>query len=157
MTNKNINDSSNNRISVNQPNPVDVYVGGRLRFRRILLGISQKQMAANLGITFQQVQKYENGINRISASRLWDISKVLRIPVEFFFSGMDETVENQSPMQKGMAEREETLGDAHKIDDPMQKQETIKLIKAFSHISNEKLSHKLLELMVEMSATTHSS
>lgn len=158
MTNKNINNSSSNNISGNnQPNPVDVHVGGRLRLRRILLGISQKEMAENLGITFQQVQKYENGINRISASRLWDISKVLKIPVEFFFSGMDDCIQSQSPMRLGQTEREEGEFEQHKIDDPMQKQETIKLIKAFSHIGNERLSHKLLELMVEMSTSTHNS
>lgn len=71
---------------VGQPNPVDIYVGSRLKLRRLILGISQKKMAEKLGITFQQVQKYENGINRISASRLWDISKLLKVQVEYFLT-----------------------------------------------------------------------
>lgn len=82
---------------VGQPNPVDIYVGSRLKLRRLILGISQKKMAEKLGITFQQVQKYENGINRISASRLWDISKLLKVQVEYFFDGMNESIQAQSP------------------------------------------------------------
>src|SRR6478672_13952930 len=66
-------------------NPMDVHVGSRVRLRRMLLGMSQEKLGEHLGLTFQQVQKYEKGINRIGASRLFDLSKVLGVPVQFFF------------------------------------------------------------------------
>jgi transcriptional regulator with XRE-family HTH domain len=68
-------------------NPIDVYVGGRLRARRLALGMSQEKLGDALGISFQQVQKYEKGINRIGASRLQHISSILQVPVEYFFEG----------------------------------------------------------------------
>ena len=68
--------------------PVDVHVGERIRFRRRVLGVSQEQLAGVLGLTFQQIQKYEKGSNRVSASRLYEISEVLEIPIEYFFAGL---------------------------------------------------------------------
>lgn len=70
--------------------PVDVHVGARLRLRRILLGLSQEKLGEALGLSFQQVQKYERGSNRVSASRLWQIAKVLEVPVSFFFDDMPD-------------------------------------------------------------------
>lgn len=136
---------------VGQPNPVDIYVGSRLKLRRLILGISQKKMAEKLGITFQQVQKYENGINRISASRLWDISKLLKVQVEYFFDGMNESIQAQSPrsLRKNTIRSWQEIGES--FDDPMLWQESIRLIKAYSRINNEKLCRKLLDLMIEMS------
>src|SRR6202140_2944598 len=69
------------------PHPTDKYVGSRVRMRRLMLGLSQAQLGEALGITFQQVQKYEKGTNRISASRLQGISQILQVPIEFFFDG----------------------------------------------------------------------
>lgn len=75
--------------------PVDVHVGKRIRHRRWLVGITQQQLAESVGIKFQQIQKYETGMNRVSASRLWDIAESLSVPVSFFFEGLgDEHVEN---------------------------------------------------------------
>src|SRR5690349_21972110 len=68
-----------------RPNPIDVHVGSRVRFRRMLLGMSQEKLGEKLGLTFQQVQKYEKGINRIGASRLFDLAQVLGVPVQFFY------------------------------------------------------------------------
>ncbi|NCB09833.1 MAG: XRE family transcriptional regulator, partial [Bacteroidia bacterium] len=79
------------------PNPIDVYVGNRVRVRRTLLGISQEKLGKDLGLTFQQVQKYEKGLNRIGASRLWDLSRVLKTPVSFFYEGIDDDIESLSP------------------------------------------------------------
>jgi len=70
--------------------PVDVHVGQRIRHRRWLVGVTQQQLAEKVGIKFQQIQKYETGANRVSASRLWDIGEALEVDVSFFFSGMDE-------------------------------------------------------------------
>ena len=71
----------------NLPNPTDTYVGSRMRMRRMMLGMSQSKLSDGLGLTFQQVQKYEKGTNRISASRLQQISHILQVPVPFFFEG----------------------------------------------------------------------
>ena len=76
----------NFRITNN--NAIDMHVGNRVRLRRTLLGISQEQLGAELNVTFQQVQKYERGANRISASRLWDISQILDVPISYFFDDM---------------------------------------------------------------------
>lgn len=72
--------------------PVDVHVGKRIRHRRWLLGMTQQQLAEKVGIKFQQIQKYETGMNRVSASRLWDIASALSITVSFFFEGLNESV-----------------------------------------------------------------
>ncbi len=74
--------------------PVDVHVGKRIRHRRWLVGMTQQQLAENVGIKFQQIQKYETGMNRVSASRLWDIAASLSVPVSFFFEGLDGTSED---------------------------------------------------------------
>lgn len=71
--------------------PVDVHVGKRVRHRRWMVGMTQQQLAERVGIKFQQIQKYETGMNRVSASRLWDIADALEVPVSFFFEGLDQT------------------------------------------------------------------
>ena len=79
------------------PNPVDVHVGGRVRQRRLLLGMSKTNLGDALGLTFQQVQKYERGANRIGSSRLFELSQILDVPVEFFFEDMPAAVAASSP------------------------------------------------------------
>ncbi len=74
--------------------PVDVHVGKRIRHRRWMVGMTQQQLGEIVGIKFQQIQKYETGMNRVSASRLWDIAKALEVPISFFFEGLDEGYEN---------------------------------------------------------------
>ena len=73
--------------------PVDVHVGKRIRHRRSMVGMTQQQLAEHVGIKFQQIQKYETGMNRVSASRLWEISEALSVPISFFFEGLGETGE----------------------------------------------------------------
>ena len=77
--------------------PVDVHVGKRVRHRRWLIGMTQQQLAEKVGIKFQQIQKYETGANRVSASRLWDIADALDVPVSFFFEGLEETAGAEQP------------------------------------------------------------
>ena len=89
--------SSRGRTPDGGPNPIDTHVGNRIRLRRQLLGYSQEKLASLLGLTFQQVQKYEKGMNRVGASRLWDMGKVLGVPISFFFEDMDEATAGQSP------------------------------------------------------------
>ncbi len=96
------------RLATGSPNPVDVHVGRRVRLRRTMLGMSQEQLGAAIGLTFQQVQKYERGANRIGASRLWDLSRVLECPMSFFFEDMDDATDALSPRNLG--------GEAPKIE-----------------------------------------
>src|ERR1700692_3728575 len=77
-----------------RPSPIDVHVGSRVRLRRTLLGMSQERLGEALGLTFQQVQKYERGVNRVGASRLFDLSRVLDVPISFFFDDMPEQTAN---------------------------------------------------------------
>lgn len=79
------------------PNPVDIYVGNRIKLRRLELGLTQERLAQNINISFQQLQKYENGANRISASRLYDFSVVLGVPVGYFYENMSEKIKLMSP------------------------------------------------------------
>lgn len=115
--------------------PVDRYVGERVRARRKLLGIGQDDLAAKLGLTFQQVQKYEKGINRISSSKLFDIARALRMPVSWFFEGYDETL----PVDASQAE----TNIQHLLITP----EGIELAQAFPRIRNAGFRRQVLELV----------
>ena len=87
--------------------PVDVHVGKRVRHRRWMVGMTQQQLAEKVGIKFQQIQKYETGMNRVSASRLWDISEALSVPVSFFFVGLESgTVGDEGAPSDFMADKE---------------------------------------------------
>jgi transcriptional regulator with XRE-family HTH domain len=88
---------------------VDVYVGKRIRHRRWMNGTTQQQLAEAVGIKFQQIQKYETGMNRVSASRLWDISRVLNVPVSFFFEGLDANPNEDSSMPGDILTDKEAL------------------------------------------------
>ncbi|MFW8593536.1 helix-turn-helix domain-containing protein [Cribrihabitans neustonicus] len=93
--------------------PVDVHVGKRIRHRRWLIGMTQQQLAEQVGIKFQQIQKYETGANRVSASRLWDISDALDVPVSFFFEGLQDDA--KAPADKA-AVPEDLMGDKEALD-----------------------------------------
>ena len=145
------------RTPAGEPNPIDIHVGKRIRARRQLLHLSQEQLAAMLGLTFQQVQKYEKGMNRVGASRLWDISKVLKTPISFFYEDMDKDVANQSPRtfaSNGSLhgfEEENTPFDT----DPMLRQETIELVKAYYKIPNRHLAKHLFDVIVTLSKSNY--
>ncbi len=93
--------------------PVDTYVGKRVRHRRWLIGMTQQQLAEKVGIKFQQIQKYETGANRISASRLWDIGEALGVPVSFFFEGLEE---DRSSAAAQVAVPADLMGDKEALD-----------------------------------------
>lgn len=134
--------SSRGRMPSGKPNPVDVHVGSRVRLRRTLLGLSQEKLGEAIGLTFQQVQKYERGANRIGASRLWDLSRVLDVPVSFFFEEMDESVSSRSPRNvlRGAEEVEETEAD------PMTKRETLELVRAYYRIIDPQVRKRIYDL-----------
>lgn len=95
-------DEDGTRIT-NRNEDVDTFVGGRIRERRVMLGLSQQQMAQLIGVTYQQAHKYERGINRISAGRLYEIARVLRVPVSYFFEGLDgNNSEDEMTMRQRM-------------------------------------------------------
>src|SRR5579863_10458076 len=126
--------SSGRMASKGFPNPIDVHVGQRIRQRRTLLGMSQERLGEAIGLTFQQVQKYERGANRVGASRLFDLARVLDVPVSFFFDEMPDNVSKLSPRQIG------SDGGGGEIDDPAEadpltKRETLELVRAYYRIT----------------------
>jgi len=149
--------SSRGRTPNGQPNPIDIHVGNRIRLRRSILGWSQEKLANMLGLTFQQVQKYERGSNRVGASRLWDIGNVMNVPINFFFEDMDKNVASQSPRvfsapESDVLKLEEISED---IDmDPMKRQETLELVKAYYKINNRKTAKILFDLIIALSKST---
>ncbi len=126
------------------PNPVDVHVGARVRQRRTLLGMSRTTLGDALGVSFQQVQKYERGTNRMGSSRLFDLSRVLDVPVEYFFEEMPSAVAASSPAK--------TRGRPKKLPsyepDPMAKRETLELVRAYYKIKDAEI-RKLLREMIK--------
>jgi transcriptional regulator with XRE-family HTH domain len=126
-----------------QPNPIDIHVGSRVRLRRMMLGMSQEKLGESLGITFQQIQKYEKGTNRIGASRLQHIARVLTVPVSFFFEDAPSTPGMETEPQAGMAEPKST----HYVVDFLSSAEGLQLNKAFIRIQDSKLRRKIIDLV----------
>lgn len=129
-----------------KPNPVDAHVGSRVRLRRMLLGMSQERLGESMGLTFQQVQKYEKGVNRIGASRLFQISKILDVPVQFFFEEAPQ-LDGNTPM--GLAEPEsETF-----ILEFLNSREGLELNRAFVKIGDSKVRKGVVDLVRALSAS----
>ena len=124
------------------PNPIDKHVGSRVRMRRMMLGMSQEKLGDALGLTFQQVQKYEKGSNRIGAGRLQQISLILQVSVSFFFEGAPPPPGKQSAI--GEAPSPEYVTDFLATSDGLA------LVKAFVRIPNAKLRRRVVDLVVEM-------
>jgi transcriptional regulator with XRE-family HTH domain len=137
------------RPKIDTPNPIDVRVGARLRLRRKMLGLGQGKLGQSIGVTFQQVQKYELGTNRIGASRLHKLSRVLDVPVSFFF---DDTDPVRAPAM-GVTEAQAEASEA----DPLGTPETIELVRAYLAIGDATVRRRLLDLakalVVESDAT----
>ena len=130
------------------PSPVDAHVGARLRRRRTLLGMNQTKLGDAIGLTYQQVQKYENGANRIAASRLLDLSRLLEFPIKHFFDDMPAAVAACSPAQDGgMAEEA-----ANYELDPMAKRETLELVRAYYKIRDPHIRKRLFEMTKALGA-----
>lgn len=126
-----------------KPNPIDVHVGSRIRLRRNMLGLSQEKLGESLGITFQQIQKYEKGTNRVGASRLQAISAILNVPVSFFFEDAPG-----SSNQAGFAEDNE----ATYVVDFLNSSEGVQLTRAFTKISDPKVRRKIIDLVKSLAA-----
>lgn len=131
-----------------KPNPIDIHVGGRVRLRRMLLGFSQEKLGDALGLTFQQVQKYERGANRIGASRLFDLSRVLDVPVSFFFDDMPEEKGGDGSAQPAVPGLAPANGDDARDggSDPMARRETLELVRAYYRISDANVRKRVFDL-----------
>jgi len=130
--------------------PIDIHVGQRVRLRRTLLGWSQERLAQALGLTFQQVQKYERGANRIGASRLFDLSRVLDVPVSFFF---DDMAAEAGPAPSEQAASSLAEAPADYMADPMGRRETRGLVSAYWQIGEADLRRRVFELAKALSRT----
>jgi transcriptional regulator with XRE-family HTH domain len=131
------------RATRGRANSIDAYVGSRVRQRRTLLGLSQERLAEALSLTFQQVQKYERGSNRIGAGRLHQIAGVLEVPVSYFFEDMPKDVMSRAPaVAKGLAEEAEPYE-----ADPMAKRETLELVRAYYRITDPRVRKRVFEMV----------
>ncbi|MEP6342685.1 MAG: helix-turn-helix transcriptional regulator [Maricaulaceae bacterium] len=117
--------------------PIDLHVGTRIRIRRQLMNMTQEKLGENLGVTFQQVQKYERGTNRVGASRLWNISRVLDVPVSFFYDGLEDNHEYEQ-----VAENKQMPV----VYDFINSSDGVAFAKAVSKIKNKAVRRQLLEL-----------
>lgn len=134
--------ASRGRTPSGRPNPIDVHVGARVRLRRTLLGMSQERLGEALGLTFQQVQKYERGANRIGASRLYDLSRVLDVPVSYFFEDMGDDTMAASPRYMVRATEDPPQTD----DGVMVQRETLELVRAYYRIRDPEVRKQVQEL-----------
>lgn len=130
-------------VQTHGPMPVDVHVGARVRLRRTLLGMSQMALAAKIGLTFQQVQKYERGTNRIGSSRLFELSQILDVPISYFFDDMDpevaatKSIDLPNNIENKGASREAGL---------LTKRETLEFVRAYYRIKDSKVRRQVLQL-----------
>ena len=122
------------------PNPIDVHVGARIRMRRLLLGMNQETLANALGLTFQQVQKYEGGANRVSASRLSAMAEILGVPISYFFGDLQPDDADISPEDKQWREQ-------------LQRPETIEFIRLYYAISDQQVRRQFLEMAKTVAAS----
>ncbi|MBF0169064.1 MAG: helix-turn-helix transcriptional regulator [Alphaproteobacteria bacterium] len=141
------------RTASGKPNPIDVHVGNRIRLRRTLLGMSQDKLGEYLGLTFQQVQKYERGANRVGASRMYDLSQILDVPVSYFFDDMPEGVERASPRHILGAVADPVTSQLDR--DPMTSRETLELVRHFVAIPDDLNRKCVYALVKSMSSERH--
>jgi transcriptional regulator with XRE-family HTH domain len=135
--------SSGRMASKGFPNPIDVHVGTRIRQRRTLLGMSQERLADAIGLTFQQVQKYERGANRVGSSRLYDLARILDVPLSYFFDEMSAEVSAQTPSAL-MKMKQQPANDQEA--DPLARRETLEFVRAYYKIENPAVRKRVFEL-----------
>ena len=130
------------RSHTRRANPVDKHVGERVRMRRMLLGMSQERLGEHLGLTFQQVQKYEKGVNRIGASRLFDLAQVLGVPIQFFYENMPTAISGHLAVP-GMAEK----SDETYVADFLSSRDSVELNKAFARITDTRVRRSIVDMV----------
>jgi transcriptional regulator with XRE-family HTH domain len=132
------------------PSPIDIHVGARIRLQRAHLGMSQERLGEAIGLSFQQVQKYEGGVSRVDASRLFDLSRVLNVPVSFFFSDLPDALAAAPGAQSsrpvaGFTEAQDGFG-----NDMLDRQEALELARAYYRITDASLRKRVLEMIRAM-------
>lgn len=131
-------------------NPVDLHVGAKVKTRRLMMGLSQEELATAIGVTFQQVQKYERGTNRISVSRLVEISRALKVPMEYFLESTAAVGGTaKKTQQRGVSDVKQT---AFADSDPMTKRDVVELVRAYQAIKTPALKKQLLEMAKALSS-----
>jgi len=133
--------------------PIDVHVGNRVRLRRTLLGMSQEKLGGALGLTFQQVQKYERGVNRIGASRLFDLARVLDVPIGFFFDDMSPELGGNSATRPRSGSYGSAQGQEGFEDDALNRRETLELVRAYNRITDPSVRKRVFDLIKTLSPT----
>ncbi len=133
-----------------RPSPIDIHVGSRIRLRRTLLGMSQERLGEALGLTFQQVQKYERGVNRVGASRLFDLSRVLDVPISFFFDDLPESL--AGTYGSHLNRRGTGFSEMHDgfTDDALNRRETLELVRAYYRITDPAVRKRVFDLIKSM-------
>ena len=133
------------------PNPVDIHVGARLRLRRTLVGMSQEQLGKASGLTFQQIQKYERGTNRMGASRLFQLARLLNVQVSWFFDELPSALGGKQPQQGLSDSEQESLEGVPQNDNQiMQRRETLELIRAYYRIADPKQRRAVYDFIKKM-------
>ncbi len=134
------------------PHPVDTHVGAKVKSRRLMLGLSQEELAKSIGLTFQQVQKYERGTNRISVSRLMDIARALKAPLDYFTDGiasLGEGMRSKTAMRGVSDVKQAGFDDV----DTMTKKDVLELVRAYQRISTPALKKQLVEMAKAMASS----
>lgn len=129
-------------------NPIDAYVGAQIKQRRTIVGMSQTELANRLGITFQQVQKYEKGANRVGSSRLYEIAEILGVPIQSFFEGVEEVIQAKNSKKADKRTKDSTLG---KFDEFISSPSGVDMIKAFVEIEDPSVRKQIAALVKSVS------
>ena len=127
------------------PHPIDVHVGARVKLRRMILGMSQETLGKSLGLTFQQIQKYEKGVNRIGASRIFELSKLLDVPIQYFYNDYGDTI--------GAASDTARSDDGDMFMTLVNSPEGVQLCRSFSEIKDPQVKKRVLELVKSIAET----
>lgn len=131
-----------------KPNPVDVHVGSRVRYRRMIIGMSQEKLGEKMNLTFQQIQKYEKGTNRIGASRLFQLSKILDVPVNYFF---EDAIAGSNKAQASAQQKPQENPEEGALLEFLNSREGLDLNKAFAKITDPKVRRRVIELVRALS------
>ena len=146
---------SNDERSTKSPNPIDVHVGSRIRLRRMLIGMSQEKLGDKLNLTFQQIQKYEKGANRVGASRLYTVAQILGVPVQFFFDDMPSSVDAvaQASVDPALISAMSDNDEAPFVMDFVSSSEGLQLNMAFAKIEDADTRRRVVDLVKAIAAT----
>ncbi len=136
-------DDGGGEKNARRANMIDTHVGQRLRLRRMMLGMSQEKLGEQLGLTFQQVQKYEKGVNRVGASRLFDLAQVLSVPVQYFYDELGPETVEANGLARGFGERTTETN----VVDFLSTREGLELNKAFTRVTDPKVRRAIIDLV----------